>query len=434
MEDTKKFNTSLIFLGIADHINTSGGTFPIGETDIYRLSQVKEHVIYPAAISKAEWIFLIKPEFFGEFLGNLKIRIVCSDDPELYQEVTLERAPKVSLDSQDEKGTLIKVVKSSVNLSPNYVTISVSFEATINYPAVYKVVSEYNNVVEEIGQVEFIYCKSDELSLDQINAIKSNPDAPNLVGIELGCKTCDAKLRTYVSLERNRKKEREGYIWYRDNKDQFICGCGKLQYNLKYIKESMHGLLVTLPSKSVSCLSYERRYSHKVLTKSALDFLELIEITKDEKTIQSHIENHLVLLSHFRPKRIFIRPKLLNKHIADFAVVDYRSQLIFIELERPSMKLFKKDGHMTADFMHAYGQVVDWLDLFSKNRAQILKDLEIDATSILKVSGAVIAGRRSDVSREHLIRHMESPPYQNVEFITIDDLGTSLISTSEKLS
>ncbi len=44
------------------------------------------------------------------------------------------------------------------------------------------------------------------------------------------------------------------------------------------------------------------------------------------------------------PKRIFVKPPILTKYFADFAVLNARDELLLVEIGRPSLKLVKKDG------------------------------------------------------------------------------------------
>lgn len=97
------------------------------------------------------------------------------------------------------------------------------------------------------------------------------------------------------------------------------------------------------------------------------------------------------------------------------------------------MKLFKKDGHPTADLMHAYEQVKDWLTQYDKFSPAILSSLKLDPKEVVAVRGAVIAGRSKGLLHEVLQRHLTRSPY-NIEFMTLDDLGSSLLQISKKLA
>ena len=58
----------IIFLGIADHIESTGQPFPIGSIDLFRLSQHKGHIFYPALTIENEWVFAISKELLDNDL------------------------------------------------------------------------------------------------------------------------------------------------------------------------------------------------------------------------------------------------------------------------------------------------------------------------------------------------------------------------------
>ncbi len=145
------------------------------------------------------------------------------------------------------------------------------------------------------------------------------------------------------------------------------------------------------------------------------------------------IEQHAILLSRFHAKRLFVKPNIIGRFEADLGIVDSRNQLWLIELEKPSLQLFKRDGHPTQALMHAYGQVTDWLHQYAKYPGAILDALGLKAEDVVSVRGAVIAGRSKNVTHDVLQRQLSNPPYPNIEFMTCDDLGVSLLEISKKI-
>ncbi len=98
------------------------------------------------------------------------------------------------------------------------------------------------------------------------------------------------------------------------------------------------------------------------------------------------------------------------------------------------MRLFKKGGHPTAELMHAYGQVNDWLQEYFNHPAAVLARLELRSEEVMRVKGIVIAGRNKKEKPDHLRRHLSKPVYPDIEFLTLDDLGNSLMQISRNLS
>ena len=120
--------------------------------------------------------------------------------------------------------------------------------------------------------------------------------------------------------------------------------------------------------------------------------------------------------------------------MTDFAILDANDRLLLIELEKPGLQLFKQNGHPTAKLMHAYEQVRDWLHEYSKHRGAVLEGMELDSRDIRSVRGVVIAGRSKRLSEKHLQRHLEKPPFSEIEFMTLDELAHYLAQISRDIA
>ena len=196
----------------------------------------------------------------------------------------------------------------------------------------------------------------------------------------------------------------------------------------------MQGLLLKDFGLASSGLSYVRQYGHSQIVAIADRFKSLIATETLEPPIQAFLEAQPILLARFHPKRLFVKPNIVGRFQADFAILDSQQELWFIELERPSMPLFKSNGHPTAALMHAYGQVNDWLQQYQKYPGAIQEALKLRPDDILAVRGAVIAGRSSAAILPALQRHHATPPYPSIEFLSFDDLVASLLILSRKLA
>lgn len=241
-------------------------------------------------------------------------------------------------------------------------------------------------------------------------------------------------MKVYTALNKNLYLEEDGYIWQHDIPDEFKCECGQTNYSLRYVKEGLHGLLLKRLSPSTVGASYIRRYAHEQIIKIIDRFNSLLETKHDEKTFQEYIEKQTIMLSRFHARRLFIKPRILDKFVADFAVLDSRNQLLLIEIESPSLLLFTKKGYPTAKLTHAYGQVRDWLHEYEKYPDAVLASLDLTPDQVVAVRGVVIAGRSSPAIFKHLQRHLSKPLYPEIEFLTFDDLSISLQEISRRLA
>ena len=72
--------------------------------------------------------------------------------------------------------------------------------------------------------------------------------------------------------------------------------------------------------------------------------------------------------------------------------------------------------------------------MYNKHPGAILDVMGLKGGDVVAVRGAVIAGRSTDVIHDVLQRRSSNPPYPNIEFMTCDDLGASLLNISRKLA
>jgi hypothetical protein len=435
----------ILFLGLADHIQKGATPFPIGNIDLFRLSHHKAHIIYPALIQSNAWVFLVDLDFLtsrsadnltisidhedGTLLGSLTIQSIDKGDS---QSLTQAQAQPAVL-SALPPGTARQEFQAVLGASP-FTVLSFSLDSIANKPGPYIVRSKLRGVSTDLGTVYFHYNPASSLTPDEIQAIKADPAAAKAIQFEMGCKFCTTKLRVYTALSHQPRIEKEGWIWYADTGDKFQCECGKTDYSLRYIRESMAGLLRKDFSLASSGLNYVRQYGHEQVVSAAQRFKELLSREDLEPPVQMFLEQNPVLFARFHARRLFKKPSILGQFQADFAIVDSQGELWLIEIERPTLKLFKKDGHPTGKLMHAYEQVKDWLHKYNKHPGAVLEALKLHPDEIVAVRGAVIAGRSESVSHEVLQRHHMAPPYPRIEFLTFDDLAASLIQLSRKLA
>jgi len=72
------------------------------------------------------------------------------------------------------------------------------------------------------------------------------------------------------------------------------------------------------------------------------------------------IKKNPIFLSHFSPVRIRHKAPVLTRFETDIVILDQRRVVLLVELEKPALKLMKKDGGMAAPLQHAFDQVRQW--------------------------------------------------------------------------
>jgi Domain of unknown function (DUF4263) len=257
------------------------------------------------------------------------------------------------------------------------------------YFVVLKADEEHEEIIGEF------YCHLVEpapLTPEREAAIKSNPNATRAVRAIFGCSACSAKCQVYAALERMPSLEAEGFTWYRDIPEQFVCGCGKTRIDLSTLKRNFFALLGQ-PQTVSGDISYVRLYEKSGLENLRVEFVNLVNGDPPEESIQQFIEKNPILLHQFPSERLFLKPQILTRFKADFGVVTPQKELVLIEIERASTRLLRNDGGQHADLTHAIDQVRRWLHEANEHRQALLDSLEIQREMVSRVRGVVIAGR-----------------------------------------
>lgn len=276
-----------------------------------------------------------------------------------------------------------------------------------------------------IGQIEFYQVDAPPLTPERVAAIKSDPHAIKLVSVQLVCPICSKQLKAYAGLERHERTERDGYLWYTEIADHFDCECGKISLDATSIKRNLHGILGQRTGGN-RALGYVPLYEKNSLENTLREFWLLITRNPREEEIQQFIQNNTILLHQFPARKILFKPRILNKYVADFAVLTAARELVLIEIETVSRKLVKKNGEIAAELNHAVSQVRDWLDCAEQHRHAVLDGLEFKKEEINVIRGVVIAGDGSKIDPAHL-RKLRAR-WNNISILTYDDLYSALRS------
>jgi hypothetical protein len=82
--------------------------------------------------------------------------------------------------------------------------------------------------------------------------------------------------------------------------------------------------------------------------------------------------------------------------------------------------------------MHAYGQIGDWQEEYRKFPHSFLDKLSLKIEDVLAARWILVAGRKEREKSKNLQRHI-SKPFYDTEFLTYDDLASSLRQISRGL-
>ena len=104
------------------------------------------------------------------------------------------------------------------------------------------------------------------------------------------------------------------------------------------------------------------------------EFIDLMDVNppQSEEVFHQFMVKYPALIPVWRPLDgvVYSKFKLGTEHVTDFAFVRDDTQGLrwtFIEIEKPSDRLFRKDRSPTATLTHALGQLHQWTEWFQNN-------------------------------------------------------------------
>ena len=423
--------SDIIFLGLCERANyVRDGISDIFKWNIIGLRSVLLSCIFPFNLKGLILGFSSHPN-----TAKIKkeIRLV-SDSGEIIGQIDLhgDEAKPIRLHSDDlsaEGQNEILSRDEPILLIQEYSWVTFflplrELDWIIQKPGTYYIEYKSSGKFIRIGEIGFGAYDIPPLSPDRIAAIKSEPNAAKEVKYRIGCGHCSSKYQAYAALARNPAHEKDGWIWYRESPDTFICDCGKLVLDLQYIKRNLHGLLGGIYGDA-NHLNFMPLYEKTSLESIRAEFGRIINKNVREELLQKFIADNPIILHQFPALRIIPKPKILTSYVADFGIVTPQKEFILIEIEKTTTKLMNKDGGMAQTLNHAFDQVNSWLHEVDEHRIAVLDKLDIDRSEVSRVSGVVIAGRDVGYDARNL-RQLKGRDWGKVKFLTYDDLLFSL--------
>ena len=362
----------------------------------------------------------------GKVIHDITVRAKKVDEDE-----DLENVNKDGITKDSELGKFTLLAESDAYFSI-FIPIS-EFNITILGEGIYSVTWESPEGSRTIGKVAFHLIDPPPLTAERIAAIKASPTSAKTARVILGCKLCKKDFSIYVAIERSKKIEAEGSVWYSNLKGNYICKCGNINIDTSSMQKNLHALLSERFERGGEKIDILPMYEAGHISRLADRFHDLLESAKNEEEIQKFIKSNPVLLHQFPSKYLFFKPSILSKFKADFAIVTPARELILIEIERVQAKILTKAGEVARDLTHAIDQVQNWLHLVDDHRLAVLDMLKVDKNSVSSVKGVVIVGRDRGNDAEHVRKLKASFQSGRVMFLTYDDLYFGLKSLAERL-
>jgi len=304
-----------------------------------------------------------------------------------------------------------------------FIASPITSDVLVYSQGVYKVFLSHASDEQYVGIATFVHIAVPPYTPQQITALKSDPLATKFVRLEIKCNVCHGVLKAYAGIERSSSLESQGFRWNLEiDQDEFICSCGKTRFSMTPIKTGLHGLLQrNINPQTQTNISSVQLYEKTTLEQHCRELLQLIEAATGEEKLQLFLESHPIFFHVFQPTKIVFKPPILTKYFADFAILNGRQELLLIEIERPQLKMLKKDGGNTAELEHAFHQVRTWKQVLDDHKIAALEAIgDLKVNEVAKVKGVVVAGRKPSDGK--FVRMLRSLSNADIELFTYDDL------------
>jgi Domain of unknown function (DUF4263) len=286
---------------------------------------------------------------------------------------------------------------------------------------------------EIIGEFETVLVDPPPLTAERIAAIKSDPSATKTLRMRLKCNHCHGKISAYSGLEQDQQQEADGYLWYANLPENFVCQCGRTVIDLRSLKRNMFAPLGNVTRRDPFIAStplYEVSTLHNILT----EFSKLLDSApRDEAVLQKFLEDNTILFRQFPATEIFFKPSVLNFFETDFVILISQRELILVEIEKTITPLLIQSGDQAARLTHAIDQVGNWLHTFDEHRLACLDGMKIAREKVATIREVIIAGRDRGYNPDHLRRLKGRCQNSRISLLTFDDLASSLSTLIQQM-
>ncbi|MCE5221535.1 MAG: DUF4263 domain-containing protein [Clostridium sp.] len=125
------------------------------------------------------------------------------------------------------------------------------------------------------------------------------------------------------------------------------------------------------------------------------DFRNLIKNELREEEYQIFLKEHPVFLNPLA-KQIIDKRRLGDDYITDFVIHLINEEYILVEIEKPQDNIFTANNEFTSKFMHAFGQVLDFINWIELN----ISYAQTKLPGIKSPKGMLVMGRRDTMTEE----------------------------------
>ena len=156
-------------------------------------------------------------------------------------------------------------------------------------------------------------------------------------------------------------------------------------------------------------LPFQEDWKRPITADACSAFEQLLHSNPNENAVQSFLEQHSVFLlraiSGNNSRRVFPKPRLGERYVPDFLLVDEDSMGMHwcgVELESPRVKAERKDGGQRAELTHAIAQIRDWRGWIRNNQPYARAPKDQGGLGLVgiddRMAGLILIGRRPEYS------------------------------------
>jgi hypothetical protein len=203
---------------------------------------------------------------------------------------------------------------------------------------------------------------------------------------------------------------------------------------LTYLKQGLHNVFRAIRSpEDRKELRFEPFYQEGAIAAITREYQNmLVEKADDEEALQRFLEDNPILWTFLSPTRIWKKPHIGTKYVADFAILNSSNILHLVEIEKPATKLVKRNGGVSAELQGALDQIRDWKIEVAKRREAILDGMELTQQDVLAIRYMVVAGLAGNTHARGLEKIRDMKTDADV-MLCFDDLASSLHCTQAAL-
>lgn len=143
-----------------------------------------------------------------------------------------------------------------------------------------------------------------------------------------------------------------------------------------------------------------------------------------ESVLQTYLQTHSILLDP-SARTVYPKRRLGSEYVTDFLIETYDGSYTLVEIEKPTDRLYLKNGDPSSALTHAEQQVLDWQGWVRRNIAYV----RIEANLMMSdPEGLVVIGLRSRLNADEIRRLAERNLSLRgcLQIVTFDDLSLRL--------